>query len=102
MKPTAPSGNAISRREVLKQTALAGAGFWIAGQSQHARAASPNEKLNIACIGVGGRGHGNIKSLSEENLVAFCDVDDVRAAKSYDLFPRVRRFRDFRKMFDVR
>ena len=95
------TSNAISRREALKRTALAGAGFWIAGQSQRARAASPNEKLNIACIGVGGRGHGNIKGLCDENLVAFCDLDDVRAAKTYDLLPNVRRFRDFRKMFDV-
>ena len=96
------TSNAITRREALKRTALAGAGFWIAGQSQHAHAAGPNEKLNIACIGVGGRGHGNIKELTEENLVAFCDVDDVCAGKkTYAMLPNVRRFRDFRKMFDV-
>ena len=91
----------VSRREVLKRTALVGTGFWIGSQSQHAHAASPNEKLNIACIGVGGRGYGNLKGLCDENLVAFCDVDDSRAAKTYDAFPNVRRFRDFRKMFDV-
>jgi len=96
------TNNALSRREALKRTALVGAGFWIGSQSRHALATSPNEQLNIACIGVGGRGHGNIKGLCDENLVAFCDVDDARAAqKTYALFPNVRRFRDFRKMFDV-
>ena len=90
----------ITRRESLKRTALAGAGLWIGSQSLRAKPASPNEKLNIACIGVGGRGFGNIKGLTGENLVAFCDVDDVRAAKTYDAYPKVRRFRDFRRMFD--
>jgi len=94
-------GQPITRRESLMQAALAGAGFWIASQSPYARGASPNEKLNIACIGVGGRGFGNIKGITEENIVAFCDVDDSRAAKSYNAFPEVRRFRDFRKMFDA-
>lgn len=37
----------------------------------------------------------------DENIVALCDVDDEMAAKGYDTFPNAKRFRDFRKMFDV-
>ena len=45
-----------NRREFLKTSALAGAGFWVAGGLQAAESKSPSEKLNIACIGVGGKG----------------------------------------------
>ena len=61
---------------------------------------SPNNKLNIACCGVGGRGAAAVGGLKDENLVAFCDVDDERAAKTYEAYPNVPRFRDFRVMLD--
>ncbi|HBN77395.1 MAG TPA: NADH-dependent dehydrogenase, partial [Planctomycetaceae bacterium] len=51
-------------------------------------------------IGVGGRGFANVNGCSSENLVAFCDVDENRASQAYEKFPGVRRFTDFRKMFD--
>src|SRR5213080_5555360 len=35
----------------------------------------PSSLLNIAVVGVGGQGSGNARSVSSENLVAFCDVD---------------------------
>ena len=63
-------------------------------------AESPNEKLNVACIGIGGQGLSNVKGLSSQNLVAFADVDDQRAAGAFKLFPKVKRYRDYRRMFD--
>ena len=33
-----------------------------------------NEKLNIAMIGVGGRGAANLEQVASENIVALCDV----------------------------
>src|SRR5256885_1680910 len=64
------------------------------------RAASPNEKLNLAIIGCGGRGGANLKSVSSENIVALCDVDqraiDAAAAKH----PHARTYKDFRKLYD--
>ena len=42
------------------------------------------------------------RGCSEENLVAFCDVDDVRAAKTYNEFPDVPRWRDYRRMLEKR
>jgi len=47
--------NKTTRREMLRNTTLAGFGVWVAGQSASAIAQSPNEKLNVASIGVGGR-----------------------------------------------
>ena len=61
---------------------------------------SPNNKLNVACIGVGGRGNAAVTAMKGENLVAFCDVDEVRAAKNFKEFPDVPRFSDYRKLLD--
>ena len=63
---------------------------------------SPSDKLNIAMVGVGGRGRSHVNALKDtENIVAMCDVDDERAAESYEQFPDVPKFKDFRKMYDA-
>lgn len=87
------------RRDFLKGSAALGAGYWL-GTSPQARAASPNEKLNIACIGVGGRGGANVGGVSKENIVAMCDVDENRAGKNLTKFPKAKVYQDFRKMLD--
>lgn len=62
---------------------------------------SPNEKLNIAGIGIGGMGKGNIDACaSTENIVALCDVDDAYAGGAFAAYPDARRYKDFRNMFD--
>ena len=60
----------------------------------------PSEKAHIAVIGAGGRGEANIWRLRSENIVAFCDVDEARAAKTYRRYPDVKRYQDFRQMLD--
>lgn len=67
------------------------------GQDQ---STSPNEKLNIAAIGVGGRGFHNLREVAGENIIALCDVDDQRAAEAYAAFPQAKRYKDFRRMLD--
>jgi predicted dehydrogenase len=90
----------FSRRDFIKTSSLASAALAfpaiLRSQSQ-----SPNNRLNIALCGVGGRGYGAVQGLKGENFVAFCDVDDERAAKTYQEFPDVPRFRDYRKMLDA-
>lgn len=60
----------------------------------------PSDKLNIAAIGAGGMGSGNIERCSSENIVALCDVDDERGAGTYAKHPNAPTFRDYRKMLD--
>lgn len=64
------------------------------------RKLSPNEKLNIAAVGIGGMGKANLDACSTENIVALCDVDDEYAAKSFEAYPNAARYRDFRLMFE--
>jgi len=60
----------------------------------------PSEKLNIAGIGVGGRGAGNLAAVESEYIVALCDVDEARAAETFKKYPNAKRYRDFRIMLD--
>ena len=62
---------------------------------------SPNEKLNIAGIGVGGMGRGDIMSCTGENVVALCDVDWKQAEESFVKIPGAKQFKDYRKMLDA-
>ena len=61
---------------------------------------APSEKLNVAGIGVGGMGKTNLKNIPDENIVALCDVDDKYAAEAYNLYPKAKQYRDFRKMLE--
>jgi len=64
----------------------------------------PSETIQVAGVGVGGVGHGQIRSISQQantKIVVLCDVDDVYAAKTYDYFPKARRYRHFREMLDA-
>ncbi|MCF7707664.1 MAG: Gfo/Idh/MocA family oxidoreductase [Verrucomicrobia bacterium] len=63
-------------------------------------ATSPNNKLNIAGIGVGGRGSNDIDEVSSENIIALCDADWRRASGTFDRFPKAKKYHDFRKMLD--
>lgn len=94
--------NLITRRTVLRGAVSAAAGFVVAPSSAFARSPrSPNDKLNVAFIGVGGRGAANLAGLSSENnVVALCDLDPARAPEAYKKFPQAKRFQDFRKMLD--
>jgi predicted dehydrogenase len=59
-----------------------------------------NEKLNIAMIGVGGRGAANLKGVASENIVALCDVYDPAIDKAAVKHPQARRYHDFRQLYD--
>src|SRR5262245_15475557 len=92
-----------SRRDFLTQSALAGFGFLAAGGLTAAPLRQPgaNERVNIAVVGAGGRGVGNIGAVEKlANIVALCDVDDARAAATYRRFPKVPHWSDFRAMLD--
>jgi hypothetical protein len=61
---------------------------------------APSDKLNIAGVGVGGRGFAVLKAMESENIVALCDVDWRYAKKAFDHFPKAKKYWDWRKMLD--
>lgn len=89
-----------TRRNFIRHTAIASAALSAPAIIHGRDRSAPNAKLNVACVGVGGRGTAAVGELAAENLVAFCDVDDVRAAATYKKFPAVPRFRDYRVMLE--
>jgi predicted dehydrogenase len=90
-----PSPN---RREFGRAVAAAGAA--IMAVPAVVRGRNLNEKLNIAAIGVGGRGAGNLDGVSSENIVALCDVYEPAVDRAASKHPHAARFRDFRRLFD--
>jgi predicted dehydrogenase len=90
----------ISRRRFLRNSSFAATAFWI-GSSGFAKN-SPNEKLNIAVIGTANRAKGNIDGVKNQNIVAFCDVDDTFLNATSQEFPQAKRYNDFRKMLEQR
>ena len=94
----------IARRDFLRSAAAAAAAFTIVPRQVLGGPGrtAPSEKLNIACIGIGGQGASDIQSVSSENIVALCDVDwGAHTAKTFEKFPAAKRYKDFRKMLDA-
>ncbi len=91
----------ISRRGFLRGTAGAVAACTVTAPQLLRGGTPPSERLNMAFIGVGGRGGHNLGGLSKDNnVVALCDVDLRRAGGAFGRFPESKKYRDFRKMFD--
>lgn len=91
----------INRRRLLKNTALAGVGVWVAGTGGTARGFAANEKLNVGVIGAAGRGGHNMGQVARtENIVALCDVDEGRLAGAAGKHPQARKYFDWRKLVD--
>jgi predicted dehydrogenase len=106
----------LNRRQFLAINTAAGLG--VLGAPALLKGASPNEKLNLAFIGVGGRGGANLASLALQsgkggrngvageprediNVVALCDVNLQNLDRASKLFPKARTYRDFRKLYET-
>ncbi|MGV8095911.1 MAG: Gfo/Idh/MocA family protein [Mangrovibacterium sp.] len=93
----------ISRRNFLKTSTVATAGITIVPNDILGRPfghTAPSDKLHIAGIGVGGMGRRNLANMNTENIVALCDVDWKYADKTFKDYPKAKRFKDWRVMFD--
>jgi predicted dehydrogenase len=91
-----------NRRSFLQQSSGIGVAFWVWGNRISAADRSPNEKINVACIGVAGKGNTDSNNVGElANVVAICDIDEERGlAKKKIQFPQAKAYTDFRKMLD--
>ncbi len=97
---------AVSRRDFMYGAGAAFASLTIVPSHALGRAGHipPSETIQVGGVGVGGVGHGQIRSISQQantRIVALCDVDDVYAARTYNYFPKARRYRNFREMLDA-
>jgi len=94
--------NNLTRRSFLKTgTATAAAFSIVPGHVVGANGKTPpSEKLNIAGIGVGGQGGGDLRGCQNENIVALCDVDSEYAGKTFARYPDAVRYTDYRKMLE--
>lgn len=61
---------------------------------------APSDKLNIAGIGIGGRGAGVLTGMETENIVALCDVDWKYSKKTFEKYPQAKKYWDYRKLYD--
>ncbi len=101
-----------TRRRFIQDTTLAGLGFWAAGGvALGAKEKAANDQVNIACIGVGGKGSSDVDGAAKVGkIIAFCDVDEntlngkasetVKKGSDEPKFPGVQKFHDYREMLD--
>jgi predicted dehydrogenase len=89
----------ITRRRFLATSAVAST-MAVLPRRILAGTKSPNEKLNIAGVGIGGMGANNLAACESENIVALCDVDTDYAAKTFAKYPKAKQYKDFRVMLE--
>src|SRR3569833_2917889 len=99
--PETSSPSPMDRREFIKTTSLA-AGALAFGVPSLLRGQNLNSKLNIACVGIGGKGRSDTDACAGENIVALCDVD--AGSEAYETqtkkYPEAKFFKDYRQMLD--
>ncbi|EMR02379.1 Gfo/Idh/MocA family protein [Cesiribacter andamanensis] len=100
-----PSQASSSRRTFLKNSLAAMAGIYLV--PRHVLGGpgfvAPSDRLQIAGIGVGGKGTSDLKSFFDSgkaDIAFLCDVDDARAAQSRKAFPKAKYYKDYREMLD--
>jgi len=96
------SNRSLSRRGFIGTTATAVAGFSIVPRNAVAGLGHmpPSDKLNIAGIGIGGKGKVNLRNMPGQNIVALCDVDWDYANPVFDSYPKAKKYKDYRKMLE--
>ncbi len=90
----------MDRRKFIKNIGTAGAAAFVLPRFSIASTKSPNSKLNVAFVGVGGVGGMAINGMKSENAVAFCDVDTRMSGWHKKENPKSRFFQDYREMLD--
>lgn len=99
----------MNRRSFLKAGTAVAAGLAvapniiIAGEkttTPSPKKVSPNDKLNILGVGIGGRGAADLAEMETENIIGLCDVDWKYADHVFQKYPKAKKFNDYRVMFD--
>lgn len=93
----------ISRRRFLQSGATAAVGLTVVPSSVLGKSfghTAPSDKLNIAGVGVGGRGFAVLKGMESQNIVGLADVDWKYSKPVFDHYPNAKKYYDYRKMYD--
>src|SRR6266568_7206938 len=96
-----PKRSTFTRRQFLSRTMLAG-GAVALSFPYVGKVLGANDKINVACIGVGGKGDSDSSDAAScgGNIVAICDVDNNTLDNKAKQFPGAKKFNDYRKLFD--
>ena len=89
----------MQRRDLLKSAASA-AGLTILRSGTLRGQNAPSNKLNIALMGVWGRGTAHYNVIRDENVVALCDINDLRTKEAVQAFPKAKTYWDWRQCLD--
>src|SRR6266581_13629 len=89
----------LTRRQFVKRSVSATAALAIPFVARR-NVLGANGRLNIAGIGVGGKGASDVANVDNENIYALCDVHEDNAAGSFQKYPQAKRFKDFRVMLE--
>ncbi len=93
-----------SRRDFIKTTAVAGvaaSGYFATSGVRAAESNSPNEKIQVACVGIGGKGKSDCQDASKfGEIVALCDIDSKYLDGLAGQMKVANKFADYREMFD--
>ncbi len=100
-KPSKLQTSSLSRRQFVKRTSLA-AGAAAFSFPYIGRVLGANDRINIGCIGVGGKGDSDSNAAAQcgGNIVAICDVDQNTLDKKGKQFEKAKKFQDYRKLLD--
>lgn len=93
----------ISRRKFIQAGTTAAVGLTVVPSLVLGKVTghtAPSDKLNIAGVGVGGRGFAVLRHMESQNIVALADVDWKYSKSAFDYFPKAKRYYDYRKMYD--
>ncbi len=99
--PATPSRRSFVKGALAASAAAVGVGYFPWNQRTYAVSKSPNEKLNIAWVGVGGKGGGDVDQAGQVGqVIAICDVDDHTLANKAEKFSDAEQFHDYRELID--
>jgi len=89
----------LTRRQFVKRSAFAASALAFPFVARR-NVLGANNRLNIAGIGIGGKGASDVENVNNENIYALCDVDEINGAVTFNKYPQAKRFKDFRVMLE--
>ena len=92
--------NTLPRRDFIRASAVAGAGFMVLPTGTLFGQNKPSDRLNVALIGAYGRARAHYGTLKDENVVAICDVNQLNIPFAAKEFPKAKVYEDWRQALD--